>query len=110
MSDYLTSLTVCHVGLFVYLELADRHGGGQEPAGGPRNGPGQLWPVLPVCVVGSHRELDCGGHPSPGQGRVDGLARFQEMDTVPDRHVSLLLAYPCTKLSQVTLPSILGWK
>ncbi len=99
MSAYLTDLKVCHVGLFVCLEPAYRHERREGPADGSGHGSGQLRPVLAVHVVGGYWELDCGGHPPPGQGRVDGPARFQEVDTVPDRHVSLLLPYPCTKLS-----------
>jgi hypothetical protein len=77
------------VGLFVCLEPPHCHGGSEKPAGGPGDGPGELRAVLPVRVVGSHRELGRGRPPPPGQGRLDGLAVVEEVGEVPDRHVSL---------------------
>ncbi len=84
MSGCLTGLKVCHVGLFVCLEPADCHGGGQEPVGGPGNGPGQLWPVRAAALVGSHQLLGGRCHSPSGEGCVAGLAPVAEMDTVPD--------------------------
>ncbi len=89
MSGYVTDLTVCLEGLFVCLEPVDRHGGREGPDDEPGDGPGQLWPILPVRVVGSHWELDCGRSPPPSQGHLDGLAVVEEMGEMPDRHVSL---------------------
>ncbi len=52
MSDYLTNLEVCHVGLFVHLEPPHRHGEREGPDDGPGDGPGQLWPLRPGYLVG----------------------------------------------------------
>jgi hypothetical protein len=83
MSGYLTDLKVCHVGLFVCLESADRHGRGQGPIVWHGYGPGQLRSVRTGDLVGSHRLLDRGG-PSPfGEGHLDGAALLEEMGAVP---------------------------
>ncbi len=70
------------MGLFVCLEPADRNGRGQGPDDGPGNGPGQLWPLRPGYLVGGHWELGGWCPPSPGQGHLDGLARFSEVGEV----------------------------
>jgi hypothetical protein len=91
MSDYLTDLKVCHVGLFVCLEPADRHGGCEGPDDGPGNGPGQLWAVWPDYLVGGHLQLGGWCHPAAGEGHLDGTPPFEEVGAVSDRHVSRFL-------------------
>jgi hypothetical protein len=83
MSSYLTSLKVCHVGLFVCLELADRHGRRQGAVGRPGHGPGQLWPVEPVSVVGGHWQLGRRGPLPAGEGGLGSLASIPTLGKVP---------------------------
>ncbi len=83
MSVYVTDLKVCHVGLFVCLEPVDRHGGREGAAGRPGYGPGQLWPVEPILVVGGHRQLGRRGPLPARQGGVGGPASLSKMGTVP---------------------------
>jgi hypothetical protein len=66
MSDYVTDLKVCHVGLFVCLEPAHRNGGGQGPNDRAGDGSGQLWPVGPVRLVGRPGHMGDGGPVPPG--------------------------------------------
>ncbi len=79
----MTSLTVCHVGLFVYLEPADRHGGREGPDDQSGDGPGQLRPVWTGYLVGGYRFLGGRCHPAACKSCVDGPAPFEAMGAVP---------------------------
>ena len=83
MSNYLTDLKACHVGLFVCLEPADRNGRGQGPNDRTGHGPGQLWSVGPVRVVGRRWYLGDRGPVPPGEGGLGGSAPFQALGTLP---------------------------
>ncbi len=88
MQTYLTNLKVCHVGLFVCLEPADRHGGRKKPTVWHGHGLGQLRPVRTNYLVGGYLQLGGGRHPAVGQGHLDGSPPVEEVGEVPDRHVS----------------------
>ncbi len=78
MSDYLTDLKVCHLGLFVCLEPPHCHGEREGPDDGLGDGPGQLWPIRPGYLVGGHGFLGGRGHPAAGEGSLVGPAPLRE--------------------------------
>ncbi len=70
------------MGLFVCLEPADRNGRGEGPNDRAGHGPGQLWPVFPIRLVGGHRHVDHRGPVPPRQGGVGGPASLSKMGAV----------------------------
>ncbi len=70
------------MGLFVCLEPADRNGRGQGSNDRTGHGPGQLWSVGPVRVVGRCRYLGDRGPVPPGEGGLGSPASVPTLGKV----------------------------
>ena len=86
------------MGLFVCLEPADRHGGRQGPNDWAGHGPGQLWSVGPIRLVGRPGYMGDGSPVPPGENYLGGSAPVPALGEVPCRHVSLVFPLYFTRV------------